>query len=78
MTLEELEKNSLYNMMCKVLLEKGKVLCVAWSGIAATLLPHGQTVYSTFKLPVPINEANKTLLIKAQSKQARKLLNIMF
>ena len=56
--------------------KRKKVLCVAWSGITATLLPHGQTVYSTFKLPVPIIEVNKTLPTKAHSEETRKLLNI--
>src|SRR5690606_24518357 len=69
-------KTYLYNTMDKILLGKGKkVLCVAWSAIAATLLPHGQTVHSAFKLPVPTNEVHKTSLMKVQSEEVRKLLN---
>jgi hypothetical protein len=35
--------------------KKKKVLSVAWTGIAATLLIEGRTVHSTFQLPLEMN-----------------------
>jgi len=47
-------KTFLYKTLCHVLRGEGKVvLPVAWTGIAANLLPGGRTAHSTFKLPVP-------------------------
>ncbi|RCN28833.1 hypothetical protein ANCCAN_25419 [Ancylostoma caninum] len=67
-------KNYTYNFLYKLLVGQGKrVLNVAWSGIAATLLPRGRTVHSAFCLPVPINETRKTSLMSVQSRQARDL-----
>uniref|UniRef100_A0A1I8G2V9 ATP-dependent DNA helicase n=1 Tax=Macrostomum lignano TaxID=282301 RepID=A0A1I8G2V9_9PLAT len=46
-------------------------LAVAASGIAATLLPGGQTAHSTFKIPVRLLRSNKDVCaVGAQSKQA--------
>jgi hypothetical protein len=35
-------------------------MTVAWTGIAASLLPEERTVHSRFKLPVPILETSKS------------------
>lgn len=48
-----------------------KVLCTAWTGIAATLLPHGRTAASVFKLD--IKNSCKTSSHKRQMKPARLL-----
>ena len=70
-------KTYLYNTLIDALLGSGKkVLCVAWSGIAATLLPHGRTVHTAFKLPVPVNEVNRSSTMSIQSKEAKMLKDI--
>ncbi|RCN49553.1 hypothetical protein ANCCAN_04325 [Ancylostoma caninum] len=52
-------KTFVYNTIYDLLLgEKKNVACVAWSGIAASLLPEGRTVSSTFKL----NPSDKNLM----------------
>ncbi|RCN27115.1 hypothetical protein ANCCAN_27152 [Ancylostoma caninum] len=67
-------KTYTYNVLYRLLVGQGKrVLNVAWSGIAATLLPRGRTVHSAFCLPVPINKTRKTFLMSVQSRQARDL-----
>jgi hypothetical protein len=38
--------------------KKKKVVSVAWTGIAATLLIEGRTVHSTFQLPLDLNETS--------------------
>ncbi|XP_067215659.1 ATP-dependent DNA helicase pif1-like [Linepithema humile] len=47
---------------------------MAFTGIAATLLPAGKTVHKTFGLPVPLF-ADSTSAIKIQSKEAQYLKN---
>ncbi|XP_018497175.1 uncharacterized protein LOC100905460 [Galendromus occidentalis] len=47
------------------------VLNVAWTGIAANLLPNGRTVTSAFRLIVPGN--NRSSSMKRQSKEAQTL-----
>uniref|UniRef100_A0A7E4URS8 ATP-dependent DNA helicase n=1 Tax=Panagrellus redivivus TaxID=6233 RepID=A0A7E4URS8_PANRE len=70
-------KTYLYNTLINVFLGRGKaILSVAWSGIAATLLPHGRTVHSAFKLPVPLDEVNKLSLMKVQSPEAQRLREV--
>ena len=39
-------------------------LCMAWSGLAATLLPGGCTVHSIFKLPVPLPSSDASSGLK--------------
>lgn len=46
---------------------------IAWSGIAAQLLPRGTTVHSAFKLPVPVTQNNYMPLLTASSLQAQDL-----
>ena len=52
--------------------ENIKVISMAYTGIAATLLPNGKTVHKTFGLPVPIFHDSSSS-IKAQSKEAKLL-----
>jgi len=49
-----------------------QVCTMAFTGIAATLLPAGKTVHKTFGLPVPLF-ADSSSNIKIQSKQAQYL-----
>lgn len=47
---------------------------MAFTGIAATLLPLGQTIHRAFALPVPLfSDSNSN--IKAQTPEAQVLLN---
>ena len=48
-------KTFLYNTLCHAFRSRSLlVLCVAYSGIAAQLLPGGRTAHSTFKIPFDI------------------------
>ena len=52
-------KTHLYNTLCHLLKGQGvRVLTVAWTGIAANLLPEGRTAHSHFKFPVPLLETS--------------------
>ncbi len=63
-------KTFCYSVLCYHLRgERRIVLCVASSGIAATLLKGGRTAHSTFKIPIKIL-ANSTCSIKKNSKLA--------
>jgi len=42
-----------------------KVLCVASTGIAALLLPNGQTSHAQFKIPINLNEASVSSISKS-------------
>ena len=42
-------------------------LPMAWSGLAATVLPGGRTVHATFKLPVPMPTADASFTLEAQT-----------
>ncbi|CAJ0586072.1 unnamed protein product, partial [Mesorhabditis spiculigera] len=65
-------KTFVYTCINHLATSKGrKVDCVAWTGIAANLLPGGRTVNATFKLNV--KQDNKTSTMKRQSKEARLL-----
>ena len=55
---------TLYNMLSS---KNIKVYSMAFTGIAATLLPHGKTVHKTFGIPVPMYHDSSSN-IKAQSK----------
>ncbi|XP_058810119.1 ATP-dependent DNA helicase pif1-like [Phymastichus coffea] len=57
---------------CKLNSENIKICAMAFTGIAATLLPHGKTVHKTFGLPVPMFQDSSSN-IKAQSKEAQLL-----
>ena len=63
-------KTFLYRTLCHILRGEDKVvLPVAWTGIAANLLPGGRTSHSLFKLPVPILDTSVSS-IRPYSKQA--------
>ena len=67
------EKTLLYNVIVNSL--KGlhrTVVCVAWTGIAAMLLPGGATAHSTFKIPLDL-DASSVLCLRGQSPEAHKL-----
>ncbi len=49
-----------------------KVKCVAYSGIAATLLIDGATAHSTFQIPIPLHE-HSTCNVSRQTYRARDL-----
>ncbi|VDP08631.1 unnamed protein product [Heligmosomoides polygyrus] len=51
-----------------------KALTVAWTGIAANLLPNGRTASSTFRLIVA--DQSRTSNMKRQSKEARDLMSV--
>ncbi|XP_067216604.1 uncharacterized protein [Linepithema humile] len=55
-------------------IRKKHVCAMAFTGIAATLLPAGKTVHKTFGLSVPLF-ADSTSAIKIQSKEAQYLKN---
>eukprot|EP00794_Sanderia_malayensis_P017120 gene17120-biopygen14739 len=66
-------KTFLYNTLVHNLQASGhKVKCVAYSGIAATILNNGRTAHSTFQIPIPLLN-NSTCNIKAQSLRAQQL-----
>lgn len=68
-------KTFIYSTIYNLLTGLGKsVLTMAFTGIAATLLPNGKTVHKTLGLPVPLY-ADSTSSIKAQSKEAEQLRN---
>lgn len=69
-------KTFIYTTICHLLKSKGKRVCtMAFTGIAATLLPQGKTVHKTFGMPVPLFD-NSTSNIKAQSKESEYIKNI--
>lgn len=61
--------STLHNLLSS---EKIQVCSMAFTGIAATLLPNGKTVHKTFGLPVPMF-ADSSSNIKAQSKEGQYL-----
>ncbi|CAF4953480.1 unnamed protein product, partial [Rotaria sp. Silwood1] len=66
-------KTYLYNTLYHLFMGEGvHVMTVAWTGIAASLLPEGRTVQSRFKLPVPILEPS-TSSIRPNSKEAEEI-----
>ena len=68
-------KTFVYNTAYSLLIGmKKRVICVAWSGIAASLLPNGRTVSSTFKLN-PVDK-DLTSTMKRQSSSAKQLREI--
>lgn len=65
-------KTFLLEVLLAFVRSRGEVaLAVASSGIAATLLPGGQTAHSTFKIPVRLVRTDKDVCsVRAQSRQA--------
>ncbi|XP_065061660.1 ATP-dependent DNA helicase PIF1-like [Rhopilema esculentum] len=67
-------KTFLYNTVVHNLQALGiTVKCVAYSGIASTLLINGSTAHSTFQIPIPLLP-DSTCNIKRQSVKAQQLL----
>ncbi|XP_043479916.1 uncharacterized protein LOC122509746 [Leptopilina heterotoma] len=62
-------KTFLYNTLWHLLRSRGKNVCnMAFTGIAATLLPNGKTVHKILGLPVPLY-SDSSSSIKVQSKE---------
>ena len=65
-------KTYLYKTLYNLLTAGGSnVICTAWTGIAANLMPGGRTVSSMFKLN--IKENNRSSSLKREQKEARAL-----
>ena len=59
-------KTFLYQTLYYYFSSRGKrVLCVASTGIAALLLPNGQTSHSQFKIPIDLNETSVSSISKS-------------
>lgn len=56
-----------FNLMDK------KVLCVAWTGIAASLLPGGMTCHSAFQLPLNLDSVTFPKLTKEKRKKLTEI-----
>ncbi|XP_044010215.1 ATP-dependent DNA helicase PIF1-like [Aphidius gifuensis] len=68
-------KTFVYNTIYQLLKSKGyKIATMAFTGIAAILLPQGRTMHKVFGMPVPMF-ADSTSNFRAQSKEARELLD---
>jgi len=66
-------KTFIYTTIYHLARSRNKRVCtMAFTGIAATLLPAGKTVHKTFGLPVPLF-ADSSSAIKIQSKEAQYL-----
>ncbi|XP_071643019.1 uncharacterized protein [Temnothorax longispinosus] len=66
-------KTFIYTTLYYLLKSKGNIVStMAFTGIAATLLPNGKTIHKVFGLPVPLF-ADSTSNIKVQSKEAENL-----
>nr|XP_046472571.1 uncharacterized protein LOC124214349 [Neodiprion pinetum] len=71
-------KTFIYTTFSNLVRGRGKcVSAMAFTGIAAILLPEGKTVHNTFGLPVTLYE-DFTSSIKAQSQQGNYLKNVDF
>ena len=69
-------KTYIYNTLFNLLTSKKLIVCnVAFTGIAATLLPQGKTVHKAFGLPVPLY-SDSTSTLQLQSKEAEYLKKI--
>ncbi|CAF3352302.1 unnamed protein product [Rotaria socialis] len=63
----------LYNTLYDLFMGQGVyVMPVAWTGIAASLLPEERTAHSPFKLPVPILETSASS-IRSNSMEAEQI-----
>ncbi|KAK6013623.1 hypothetical protein OSTOST_21058 [Ostertagia ostertagi] len=68
-------KTYLYNTVYDIVVgRRRQVVCVAWTGIAANLLPGGRTVNSLFKLN--IGDGNRSSSMRRQQKEARELMAV--
>lgn len=66
-------KTYIYSTLYYLLKARGmNISSMAYTGIAAILLPEGKTVHKTFQLPVPFHPDSSSNL-KLQSKDAEKL-----
>ncbi|RCN37952.1 hypothetical protein ANCCAN_16138 [Ancylostoma caninum] len=64
-----------YNALFNILIgQNRKVICTAWTGIAANLLPNGRSATLLFKLD--IGNHSKTSSMKRQQKDARALAEV--
>ena len=72
-----LSRNTHYSLPCYLFIYTHflQVACIAWSGIAANLLPNGQTVHSFFKLPMQLS-ADSTCNISTESSAANRLRSV--
>uniref|UniRef100_A0A6V7KSA2 ATP-dependent DNA helicase n=1 Tax=Bracon brevicornis TaxID=1563983 RepID=A0A6V7KSA2_9HYME len=69
-------KTFIYTTLYHLLKARGKSICImAFTGIAAILLPQGKTLHRTFGIPVPIF-SDSVSNIKSQSKDAQYLRNV--
>ncbi|XP_044591981.1 ATP-dependent DNA helicase pif1-like [Cotesia glomerata] len=69
-------KTFIYTTLCHLLKSQGKVVStMAYTGIAATLLPNGKTVHKTFGLPVPMF-SDSSSNVKPNSNQGRYLKSV--
>ncbi|XP_044591987.1 ATP-dependent DNA helicase pif1-like [Cotesia glomerata] len=69
-------KTFVYTTLCHLLTNKNKIVCtMAYTGIAATLLPNGKTVHRTFGLPVPMF-SDSSSHIKPNSQQGKYLRTV--
>ncbi|XP_044597970.1 uncharacterized protein LOC123274429 [Cotesia glomerata] len=69
-------KTFIYKTLYQILTNDNKQVCtMAYTGIAATLLPNGKTVHKTFGLLVPMF-SDSSSYIKLNSKQGQYLKNI--
>ncbi|XP_063994425.1 uncharacterized protein LOC135171800 [Diachasmimorpha longicaudata] len=69
-------KTFIYTTIYHILTGRGKQICtMAFTGIAAILLPHGRTVHKTFGMPVPLF-SHSVSNIKNQSQNADYLRGV--
>jgi RecG-like helicase len=56
-------KTFVYKVVYDILSSIGiKVVCMAYTGVAAALLPNGKTLHSALGLPVPLNKDSQSRL----------------
>lgn len=71
-------KTYLYTALIQKLEELNKkFLCVAWTGIAASLLPGGVTCHAAFKLPLNIDTV-KCPRLTAQKREILKNVDVVY
>lgn len=56
-------KTYTYQVLCQMLAAQQKeVLCIAFTGVAAALLPNGRTAHAALGLPVPLTKDSVSML----------------
>lgn len=56
-------KTFTYQVLCEMLAAQQKeVLCIAFTGVAAALLPNGRTAHAALGLPVPLTKDSVSML----------------